>query len=760
MSRRNRQSLGLLVVGVGLLLIVAAIAWRVFNKEKRTAALEILPIPNMEVGRQETVEGDITVRASSVPRPTIRFSLERSPPGAQIDARTGRFVWKPDGRRTPGKYDVTVRAAAAGLSSRRSFRITVVARPGDSPRPTGAPPAAPESHLAQHTPLPTAHQNPDEEPGELDVGSLPADVPAPSAVKQPGARQPEVDPGDQVLIDLYKKHTILSKNEYPQIRRVFAERFASAHRNDIRAAFGGPSSPFLQWLDEHPAIKEEFYLAIDPVHDDVPRALELFRKLYEQFPEKFEDYANLAVAVSVVWDRPQGAIHHSPVGQAVLPAQQMGAIENFRYYRENDSLLQGYVRYLPWEFLVFAVNHRTTLPERKWALLNYLPQRAMIGKCYKDVPYDLDSRKGEPQKIAGKLFTLPNQRTYGGVCVCQADFAARAAKSLGVPAFSAGGMSNYGEGHAWVMWVELGQVTRSGFSFSLQSFGRYRDHKYYVGNTADPHTGLPATDRQLELRLHAVGSDPLARRQADLVMRAYPLLREKLELDLPQQLAFLGRVVKSCPGNEDAWKTLASMSRSGQITRANRKPMHIVLDRMFQTFANFPDFTWVVFDDMIYFEDRPRQKTDLYARLAGMYERAGRVDLSCKARLKHADLLAANGQRHDAVDSLAAAILIFPDEGRYVPKLLDKLEALCRDEKNAKQQLAQFYQQFLPKIPRQKGIGPNPYCLAMYKRGIACFQQAGQEQLARAYEAQAKLLEERDFKNIKHGRPVSAVLGQ
>ncbi len=442
-----------------------------------------------------------------------------------------------------------------------------------------------------------------------------------------------------------------------------------------------------------------------------------------------------------------------------MPEGQMGACENFEYYTHLEPVLQGRIRYLPWEFLIYVVNHRTTLPERKWAVLNYLPKRAMIGKCRNDVPYDYGMLKGEPPKIAGKLFTLPNQRTYGGICGSQSDYATRVAKSLGIPAFSAGAANKFGGGHAWTMWVELGSVTRTGFTFSLQSEGRFFGDKYYVGGTADPHTGQPVTDRQVELRLHTLGMDPTAERQTDLVMRAYPMLCEKLHLDLAEQLDFLGLAIKSCPGNEIVWKTLARMSKEGKITKTNSKPMQRALDTMFHTFAKFPDFTWVVFDDMISFEDRAPQRAALYARLAGMYERADRIDLSCEARLKHAALLVGNNQTAEAIMSLSAAVMLFPDEGRYVPKLLDKLDNLCKGDKKSEERLARFYQQFLPKIPRMRGDEPSDYCLAMYRRGIDCFARAGLADMAKVWQIQLKLLEENKPENKKLGRPVREVLG-
>ena len=456
----------------------------------------------------------------------------------------------------------------------------------------------------------------------------------------------------------------------------------------------------------------------------------------------------------MVWDREEGAIHGSPVDSAVPPAPsfQLDGLGNFQYYVESPPAINNRVRCLPWEFLVFVVNHRTTLPERKWAQLMYLPNQTMIGNCYGQVPYDGDTLKGELAKIAGKVYHLPNLYYYGGVCRHQADYAARVAKSLGVPAFAAGAATNLGEGHAWVMWTELGPVTRTGFHFSLESCGRYGD-KFYVGGLSDPHTGLPTTHRQVELRLHTVAHDPLAKRQADLVMQAYPVLREKLALDLPQQLSFLGRIAKLCPGNEDVWKTLARLSREGRITKAHHKIMEKVLDVLFLTFRNCPDFTWDLFDDMVFFEDRPLRKADLYARLGGMYEQAKRVDLSCKARLKQAEILASSGQPKEAAASLAATILLFPDEGRYVPQLLDKLEDLCRGSKTGQQQLVLFYRQFLPKIP--KNDGKNEYGVAMFKRATECFHNAGQEQLAQACRMQLKLMQEAR-PDQEEGRPPAA----
>ncbi len=90
-----------------------------------------------------------------------------------------------------------------------------------------------------------------------------------------------------------------------------------------------------------------------------------------------------------------------------------------------------------------------------------------------------------------------------------------------------------------------------------------------------------------------------------------------------------------------------------------------------------------------------------------------------------ADLLVSNGHSDQAIDGLVFSIQKFPEEGRYVPRMLDKLEAICADAGVAQQRLVPFYHAFLPHVPKTRGSRPSKYCLQMYERGIQRFQQAG-----------------------------------
>lgn len=551
----------------------------------------------------------------------------------------------------------------------------------------------------------------------------------------------------QTLLGLYEKKLLFKTRQYPEIRQIFADRFEDEFDFEIRTAFGNDTEAMMAWLDEHPDLKQELFTAIDPQHDDIVGALSLFHTLKEQFPDEIEDYGELAIAVAVTWDRDRGGIydyaHHARRTSSNYGGDLLDGIGNFKYFIDAAPQMQGRAQFLPWEFLVHFVNHRTPVAERVWAMQNYGARRAMFGKCYSDVPYDDEMLRTSSQvcRLNDKDYVLPNIRQFGGVCAMQADFAARVGKSLGVPAEYVSGESIYGDRHAWVMWVELKNVTRSSISFSLESHGRYRGDKYYVGDLRDPHTGQRITDRELELRLHTTGINPLAARQARLVMKAYPLLREAGEMDAGERIRFLNGVIDLSPGNESAWQTLAAISGEGSLAREDQRLMLGSFDRLFRTFANFPDFTWKVFGDMIGVVEEPKQRNQLYQRLVVLYESAGRPDLACEARLQLTDLLLADDQTTDAIEGLAYTIKKFPDEGRYVPQLLDALEAICAEVPESSAQLVRFYTEFLPAIPRTRGNTPSKYCIEMYQRAIALFRENDQPQLAAVLAAELAKIE-------------------
>ncbi len=547
------------------------------------------------------------------------------------------------------------------------------------------------------------------------------------------------------LFRLHEFKLLLVPKRYQELRKIYAEHFATQQESAIAEAFGAKTAEMVVWLDEHQDIREELFTAIDPQTDNVVGALEIFGKLKAQFPEQIVPYANLAIAIAVTWDGNRRGVYDYANQQrrvhATMPDTLVGAAENFQYFLDNQKVMQGRAQFLPWEFQTHLVNHRTPITERQWAMQNYLPQRVDFGKCYADVPYDQEmlATKSQVCKLDGKEYTLENLKSFGGVCAQQADFAARVGKSLGVPAVYVTGDSNSGGLHAWVMWIEVKRLTDKSIDFQLLSYGRYRNDEYYVGQLYDPQSGQQITDRALEVKMHTIGNDPIAYRHASMVMRAYPLIRDRAKLDATQQLVFLRKVADLCPGHPEIWNTLASMSREGVIEKQHSRQMARNLDLFFNTFADYPDFIWTVFDDLLTYQQVAQVRGEQYARLVQTFENVGRPDLACEARLKLSEHQVANQQSGAAIEGLAYTIKKFPREGRYVPQLLDRLEEICQTVDGSGPQLVQFYQQFLPAVPTHRGNKPSEYCQAMYRRGVEFFKQQNQPQLAQEYQ---KRLEE------------------
>ncbi|MCA9063673.1 MAG: hypothetical protein KDA96_11460 [Planctomycetaceae bacterium] len=539
-------------------------------------------------------------------------------------------------------------------------------------------------------------------------------------------------------------------SSYEEVRRVFADQFLAEHELSLKAATGQGSDDFMTWLNDHAELKEEFFTAIDPQHDNVTGALRLMNQIRTEYPKQVEKYGALAIAVALVWDDEGGVYdyaHHARRTHSTMPANLLAGMDNYRYFLETESVMQGRAQYVPWEFLVHLVNHRTPAVERQWALQNYLPARPMFGKCYADVPYDTVMLQTSSRvcRLDGREYTLPNIRDFGGVCAMQADFAARVGKSMGVPAAYVGGTGRYGGAHAWVMWVELQTISERSIRFTLESHGRYRGDHYYVGNLEEPQTGQRITDRILELRLHQAGADALARRHASRLMALYPLLAKELAFDFETHLEYLSGVIAVNPWSEAAWAALAEQAGQHEFDRKQSATMNSLLNQLFVNFAAFPDFTLTIFGDLIRFEPDAGKRIGLYYQLLELYAGAERPDLAFAALLDLSLLLEQEDRRPEAVEALATAIRKYAEEGQYVPKMLDRLETLIADDEGSEQRVAEFYATFLPKIPQQRGDAPSDYCISMYERAVPIFEKAGQDNLARNYATQAA--------QLKSGKP-------
>ena len=574
--------------------------------------------------------------------------------------------------------------------------------------------------------------------------------------RMPAPEEAVRSPLMETLVGLYeersqraqKERMLFSLRNYETLRKAVSDDFERRYEFEIQSAFGEQHDDLMEWFAERPALKEELFTAFHPEFDDVVAGLTIFRELKEKFPQVIERYSSLAIATAVTWDKERPGVydyaHHARRTDSQMPTALLSGVENFEYLVSAEEYMQGRIVHVPWEFLTLIVNHKTPADERIWAMRNYVSQRVMFGECYAHVPYDTEMLETESKvcKLGGKDYTLPNIRQFGGVCAMQADFAARVGKSIGVPAAYVTGAGRYGELHAWVMWVELKAVSAGKISFSLESHGRYRGDRYYVGSLRDPQTGAETTDRLLALRLHAAGADERANRHAQRIMRFYPELAAELRLEFDDQVDFLSQLIGLNPWNEAAWIALSQISaeHAGELDVLQVRQMEDAVKVMFRAFAPFPDFTLAVFSDLIAFEPEIEERIKLYFQLLDVYANAERPDLAFQALLTTSDLLVENDRSDDAIRALAATIKKYADEGQYVPRILDKLEELHAASDGAEEAMLRFYDEFLPLIPTKRFDRPSKYCISMHERGIARFREAGESKAAALYEQRLELI--------------------
>ena len=538
---------------------------------------------------------------------------------------------------------------------------------------------------------------------------------------------------EEVFIHALSSPKLFTKGEYKAVRSVMAGYFEKKYDAEIRAAFDKDYDDIAKFLKGNPEIRDTLFTALTPEDDQIEAALKIFRDIYKLGPEKLKTHANLAIAICAVWDNPKAVYDyrgHQIRTRSNLPAdaEAIGWKENYEFLLSHEGELKGAVQNLPWEFLVHMVNNRTPESERNWAIKSHIKNRAGIGGIYKEIAYDKEMLRTEQSngygksicRLTGQDYTLAGIRKYGGVCAHQADYAARVAKSIAVPAEYVHGEGNSGGRHAWVMWVELRSVTKEKIDFTMMSEGRYFGDQYYIGHLEDPKSGRPMTDRDMERRLTTIGVAPSNARHADLLMRMYPYYKEKKGLTPKQQVAFLRTMFEIFPHCERAWVELALIAKDGETIG----PLDAVTlaNRVFTSFGGFPDFSWSLFDPLLTSQKDKVQRSTVYEKAVLKYELLGRPDLACECRIKWAEYLEDAKDYKRAADGLAQTISKFPGEGRYVPKVLDKLADICAKYKDGTKKLAKFYLDFLQIIPKTRGDEVTEYAVKVHEQALKFFK--------------------------------------
>jgi hypothetical protein len=225
-------------------------------------------------------------------------------------------------------------------------------------------------------------------------------------------------------------------------------------------------------------------------------------------------------------------------------------------------------------------------------------------------------------------------------------------------------------------------------------------------------------DRDMERRLWVVGNDRYAKRQADLVMRAYWYICNKPEVDLTARVDYLDRCLKLSPYNEAAWMIFAALAKARDLSEAQKKVVLAHVATMSKTFADYPDFIWQEFDNLITVQVDKKERVTLYQTVEKLFEKHSRADLACDASLKIATLLADDEQWQTAGKGLMQTIQKYPTEGRYIPQLTLKMQSICKNYKGGVDALAKLYLELVPKMVLHYRDDKSEYCTEMYEQAM------------------------------------------
>ena len=517
------------------------------------------------------------------------------------------------------------------------------------------------------------------------------------------------------IIELYTTNKLLDKTQYPAVREACANLFAARNEQRIRKAIGGDYDSFMQWLDARPIFKQSFFTAIDERYDKIEVAFQLLRDLWRQYPKQLEKYQELGIAVAVTWDDPKSVYDysgHQKRTKSKMPQGLLEGVGNFKYLVDNEKLWDGRLQNLPWEFLIFVVDHKTPLTERAWAQ-QYSQRNRSSASWHQDVPYDHDMLKAEKAEANGKSasglgpklqgvdYTLENIRTRGGVCAMQADFAARVAKSIAIPAvYSRSSSARGGFSHAWWSYVLIQKATPKEIQFTLRSDGQFvgfiKD-AFYVGQVRDPHTGQIMLDADMHRRLSLAGHDRSGYRQVSLLMRNFEWLAQKMKWDNKERLDFIDKCIHICPQSDEPWMALAPLIKGKVLNAEELKTHRARMTSVLTHFKTYPDFVNRAFLNLLGVFN-PAEQVKFNQQAVALCEKAGRPDLSCDLRLQISDALVQDQKWQTAAEGLIVTIYRFPTEGRFVPKLTQKLQEVAPNYKGGSERVAKVYLDIVPKL--------------------------------------------------------------
>lgn len=340
---------------------------------------------------------------------------------------------------------------------------------------------------------------------------------------------------------------------------------------------GAALSPELQrWLIGETDFSNEFFALVNPV-DYLPAVFETLTTLHRADPTRFKTYANLALAIAVVFDVPPPPHWpHAQVTPEALPRRFPAALDAFAWWikQEQAGRTGGRLRQLRADELKYVVDAAAPFAELEWAQQNVNVPIAEMPRAYTMIRYKFDRVNANQPVWPGKTYRLADVLATGGICADQAYFATEVGKSRGVPTLFFHGAGNDGR-HAWFGYLD-------GQTWQLDA-GRYAEQRFVTGFAHDPQTWREFSDHELQFLREHFRSSVSYRQSRVHTAFAIDLLAGG---DAAGAAVAARKAVRFEPRNQDGWETLVAATKAqGGIG----KPVEVILREAALAYQRYPD---------------------------------------------------------------------------------------------------------------------------------------------------------------------------
>lgn len=341
---------------------------------------------------------------------------------------------------------------------------------------------------------------------------------------------------------------------------------------------GAALAPELQlWLIGNPAFSEEFFLLLSPV-DYLPRVFEILNDLHRRDPAKFKTYANLAIAIAVVYDVPPPPIWpHGQVPTDVLPRRFPAATDAFAWFVKQEQNGRTYQRLsrLGADELKFVVDISAPFSELEWAQQNVRQPLNQLAAVYSMIRYRNDRATEGVAVWPGPSYRLEDILKAGGICADQAYFATEVGKAHGVPTLLFYGAGNDAR-HAWFGYLDGNQ------KWQLDA-GRYAEQRFVTGLARDPQTWREFSDHELQFLTERFRALPSFKQSQVHMAFASELLATG---DAAAAAVAARKAVNYERRNQIAWEVLFS---AAQRQGKDAKTVEALLREAALAFQRYPD---------------------------------------------------------------------------------------------------------------------------------------------------------------------------